>query len=139
MIMRNNKRCRAGGVNNSTDMVKNLVRGFGVEIAGWLISKQNARCVGHGSCHGHTLLLTPGQCSRPVIMPIAKANHRQQLLSPVMGRGARQAVQHLRDHHILNCRKFCQQAMKLKDKADVAAPQPPTGPVSYTHLTLPTT
>ena len=63
-------------------------------------------------------------------MPVTKPDHRQQLFGAVMGRSARQAVQHLRNHYILNRREFCQQAMKLEHKTDMAAPQTPAGPLA---------
>src|SRR5207253_9325235 len=95
----------------------------GIEIASWLVGKEDARMVDEGACDGRPLHFAPGKLSRPVPQPMAKAHPIQQLLAPPTQRpplteprpeGMRD---HMRHQDILQRVQLRQQMVELKDKA----------------------
>ncbi len=61
----------------------NLVAGSRIKLAGRLVGEDQNRPLHEGTGDRHSLLLTSGKLVRPMLEPLAQANLRQQLDSPL--------------------------------------------------------
>ena len=95
--------------------------GARIEIAGRLVGQQDARRIGDRARDGDALLLAAGKLRRAVRQPILQPEIGQQLGGARRAPPARQAADHLRQHHVLHRREFRQQMVKLIDEADLGA------------------
>ena len=103
-------------------MVDHLGAGGAVEVPGGLVRQQEARLVDEGPGNGHPLLLAPGQLPGVMPQPVAEADRRQLLPSPVEGIGL--ARQLARRGHVLERGHGGDEVEGLEHDAHVPAPEP---------------
>ena len=61
-----------------------MMRGFRIEIAGWLVGEQYALAVGNRAGNRDALLLAAGQFGRPLMSASGKSQKMQQLAGAVL-------------------------------------------------------
>jgi hypothetical protein len=121
--MRCDQRRKAGCADDRVERLENMMRGFRIEIASWLVGEQYAWDVGDHTGNRTALLLAVGQFGRPLISASGKSQIMQQLAGAVLCLASRQPADHLRQHDIFERGKLRQQMMELIDETDLAAPE----------------
>lgn len=92
-----------------------------VEVAGWLVGKQQLRAMDEGTRQRHTLLLAAGQLVRVVLHAFAKTDLGQHSAGAFARVGL--ALQLQRQHDVVQRRQRRQQVEALEYEADRAAAQ----------------
>src|SRR5262245_23146135 len=110
-------------MNERIEGRKNMMRRLWIEIAGWLIGKQNSRTIGNGAGNRDALLLAAGKLRRQMAFALRKSKIAQQLAGAILCLAARKPGDHRRQHDIFERRKLRQQMVELIDKSDLAAPE----------------
>ena len=62
-----------------------FIAGPAVEVPGRLVGEDELRVVHQGAGDRHPLLLAPGQLQRPVVEPVAQADHLREGDAPGIG------------------------------------------------------
>src|ERR1700730_18458107 len=65
--------------DDRVERLENMMRGFRIEIAGWLVGEQYALAVGNRAGNRDALLLAAGQFGRPLMSASGKSQKMQQL------------------------------------------------------------
>ena len=103
-------------------MVHHLLAGRGVQVAGGLVGKEQARPVDEGAGDRDSLLLAAGELAGVVPQPVSEAHRGQLRPGPVEGVGlARELAGR---GHVLESGHGGDEMEGLEDDPDVAAPKP---------------
>jgi len=59
---------------------KDLLPGFGIQVARWLVGHDDGRLIYESPCYCDTLLLTAGEPARKVVEPVAEPDLFERIL-----------------------------------------------------------
>src|SRR5262245_40799905 len=113
---------QARGAHQLRERAEHPLRGARVEVAGWLVSQEDARRIGDGPRDRDPLLLAARQLRRAVRQTILQPQIVQELGGAVCRLPAREPADHLRQDHVFDGGEFRQQVVELIDEADLGAP-----------------
>ena len=90
-----------------------------IEVARWLVGKDDVRSRGEGTGDGHTLLLATRQLARAVVEPITETDRGDHVVDPLDV--ASLAAEHHREPDVLIGGERRDQVVRLEDEADLRA------------------
>ena len=130
LVMRHDQGRSTGAPDNLLEVAEHLGGGLRIKVPSRLVGQQDARRVGHRAGDGYTLLLAARHGAGTVLPAVCKSDHAEKLFGPRFRLAAAKAIQHLRDHDILDCRKFGKKAVELEHETDMPGPQAPAPPTA---------
>ena len=93
------------------------VGGFGVQVSGGLVGKDDVRAGDKGPGDAHPLLLAAGHLTGKVVEPVAQTHPGQKLSGGLFPLRFGYPAKHQGEGHVFRGRQLGQQIVGLKDKA----------------------
>ena len=103
--------------------VQDGFRVLGIEIAGWLVTQQQAWRTHQGPGDGHALTFAARQFGRRKIRPVGKTNAANFLRRPLGPTASGLPAVYFSEHDVLKDGAIRQQVERLKDESDAPAAQ----------------
>lgn len=107
--------------DEAEDEVYDFAAGFGVEVSGGFVGKEDAGAVDQGAGNGDALLFATAQFGWQMVGAVSEAGLREQRGSVLMV-GA--AADHAGQKHIFECGEFGEEGVALKDESHARVAQP---------------